>query len=171
MITKRMKIIPKRMGSFILKKPIKGVTYFLINFAFQTPKIKLKFTYNNVMDSKRQLKVARLIQKEMSQLFISNLRELVQGEMVTVSYVKMTPDLREARIYLSFMLKKDYQPLMDNLNANLSKVRGALGRNLGKSMRVIPSIEFYYDDTFDYTDKMNAILDDLNIPKKDDKKD
>ncbi len=158
------------MGSFILKKPIKGVTYFLSNFVFQSPKIKLKFTYNNVMDSKRQLKVARLIQKEMSQLFITNLRELVSGEMVTVSYVKVTPDLREARIYLSFMLKKDYKPLMDNLNKNISKVRGALGRNLGKSMRVIPSLEFYYDDTFDYTDEMNALLEKLDIPKKDDDK-
>ena len=80
------------------------------------------------MDSKRQLKVSRLIQKELSQLFITNLREIVNGEMVTVSYVKVTPDLREARIFLSFMLKKDYQGLMDNLNHNVSKVRGALGK-------------------------------------------
>lgn len=120
------------------------------------------------MDSKRQLKVSRLIQKELSQLFITSLRELVLGEMVTVSYVKVTPDLREARIYLSFMLKKDYQPLLDNLNRNLSKVRGAIGKSLGKSMRVIPSFEFYYDDTFDYTDEMNHLIDGLNIPKKED---
>jgi ribosome-binding factor A len=119
------------------------------------------------MDSKRQLKVARLIQKELSQLFITNLRELVLGEMVTVSYVKVTPDLREARVYLSFMLKKDYQPLMDNLNNHVSKVRGAIGKNLGNSMRVVPSFEFYYDDTFDYTDEMNALLEGLDIPKKD----
>tara|TARA_B100000809_G_scaffold28195_1_gene24474 strand:+ start:1576 stop:1947 length:372 start_codon:yes stop_codon:yes gene_type:complete len=122
------------------------------------------------MDSKRQLKVARLIQKELSQLFITNLRELVLGEMVTVSYVKVTPDLREARVYLSFMLKKDYQPLMDNLNNHVSKVRGAIGNNLGKSMRVVPSFEFYYDDTFDYTDEMNALLEGLDIPKKEDDK-
>ena len=119
------------------------------------------------MDSKRQLKVARLIQKELSQLFITTLRELVLGEMVTVSYVKVTPDLREAKVYLSFMLKKDYQPLIDNLNHHLSKVRGAIGKNLGKSMRVVPSFEFYYDDTFDYTDEMNTLLDGLDIPKKD----
>ena len=122
------------------------------------------------MDSKRQLKVARLIQKELSQLFITSLRELVLGEMVTVSYVKMTPDLREVRVYLSFMLKKDYKPLLDNLNNNISKVRGAIGKSLGKSMRVVPSFEFYYDDTFDYTDEMNALLDGLDIPKKDDDK-
>ena len=119
------------------------------------------------MDSKRQLKVSRLIQKELSQLFVTSLRELVYGEMVTVSYVKITPDLREARVYLSFMLKKDYQPLMVNLNQHVSKIRGAIGKNLGKSMRVVPSFEFYYDDTFDYTDEMNALLDGLDIPKKD----
>ena len=71
------------------------------------------------MDSKRQLKVARLIQKELSQLFITDLRDMVNGEMATVSYVKVTPDLREVRVYLSFMLKKDYQGIIDNLNHNV----------------------------------------------------
>jgi len=122
------------------------------------------------MDSKRQLKVARLIQKELSQLFSTTLQELAGGEMVTVSYVKMTPDLREARVYLSFMLKKDYKSLIENINNHVSKIRGAIGKNLGKSMRVVPSFEFYYDDTFDYTDEMNTLLDGLDIPKKEDDK-
>ena len=102
------------------------------------------------MDSKRQLKVSRLIQKELSQLFITDLKELTGGNMVTVSYVKVTPDLREVRVYLSFMLNKNYEPIIQNLNDNTSKVRGAIGKNLGKSMRVIPTFEFFYDDTFDY---------------------
>lgn len=120
------------------------------------------------MDSKRQLKVARLIQKELSQLFITDLRDMVNGEMATVSYVKVTPDLREVRVYLSFMLKKDYQGIIDNLNHNVSKLRGVVGKKLGKSMRVVPTFQFYYDETFDYTDEMNDLLGSLNIPKKDD---
>jgi ribosome-binding factor A len=123
------------------------------------------------MDSKRQLKVSKLIQKELSQLFITDLKELTGGHMITVSFVKVTPDLREAKVYLSFMLNKNYAPLLSQLNENVSKIRGAIGRNLGKSMRVVPSFEFYYDDTFDYTDEMNTLLDSLNIPNEDNKDD
>ena len=117
------------------------------------------------MESKRQLKVSRLIQKELSQLFITDLKALTEGNMVTVSYVKVTPDLREVRVYLSFMLNKNHEPLIKHLNDNTSKVRGAIGKRLGKSMRVIPTFSFFYDDTFDYTDQMNNLLDSLDIPE------
>ena len=117
------------------------------------------------MDSKRQLKVSRLIQKELSQLFLSELNELTSGQMITISYVKSTPDLREVKVYVSFMLAPNYEEIIRNINNNIAKVRGSLGKKLAKSMRVIPTLEFFYDDTFDYTDKMNNLLDDLNIPK------
>ena len=69
------------------------------------------------------------------------------------------------------MLNKNYQPLVDSLNDNTSKIRGVIGKKLGKSMRVIPTFEFFYDDTFDYTDEMNNLLDSLNIPKENDNDD
>lgn len=120
------------------------------------------------MDSKRQLKVSRLIQKELSQLFLTELRELTGGQMITISYVKVTPDLREVKVYVSFMLAPNYQEIIKKINDSIGLVRGSLGKKLAKSMRVIPTLEFFYDDTFDYTDKMNDLLDGLDIPKKED---
>ncbi len=117
------------------------------------------------MDSKRQLKVSRLIQKELSQLFLSELRDLTGGQMITISYVKVTPDLREVKVYVSFMLSPNHEAIIKNINNSIGLVRGVIGKKLAKSMRVIPSFEFFYDDTFDYTDKMNNLLDGLDIPK------
>ena len=119
------------------------------------------------MESKRQLKVSRLIQKELSQLFLTELRDLTGGQMITISYVKVSPDLREVKVYVSFMLATNYKEIINNINQSIGLVRGVLGKKLAKSMRVIPTLEFFYDDTFDYTDKMNNLLDGLDIPKDD----
>ena len=137
---------------------------FLANFE----QLKQSSHKSRLMDSKRQLKVSRLIQKELSQLFLTELRELTGGQMTTISYVKVTPDLREVKVYVSFMLAPNYQEIIKKINDSIGLVRGVLGKKLAKSMRVIPTLEFFYDDTFEYTDKMNDLLDGLDIPKKED---
>jgi len=88
---------------------------------------------------------------------------------VTITDVVMSPDLGLARVYISVFPIKYADELIDVINSNKSKVRGALGRAIGNQVRVTPELAFFLDATAEQADKMDKLLDSLNIsPKAED---
>jgi len=112
----------------------------------------------------RQQKFARLIQKEMSDIFHRDRRGILENEFITITDVRMSPDLGVAKIYLSMMLAKDKQGVLDRINLRKSEIRKALGDKIRKQARIIPELVFFIDDVEEKAIKMDALIDSLKIP-------
>ena len=119
------------------------------------------------MESKRQQKVARQIQKDLGDIFQKEARHLVNGTMVTITGVRMTPDLGIARAYLSFLPEKNKNVVFDGIQENVRFIRQKLGERVRHQLRIVPELEFYLDDTAEYAAKMDALFADLVIPPAD----
>lgn len=117
------------------------------------------------MESKRQAKVSRLLQRELGVILQKNAQQLVNHAFITVTKVSVTIDLSHAKVYVSFMNHETPQPLVDKLNEHVGEVKLALGRVLKNEMRKLPSLTFFYDDRLDYADRIDDILNE--IKKKD----
>lgn len=115
-------------------------------------------------ESKRQQKFSRLLQKELSDVFQRDIQHLLKNTFVTVSDVRMSPDLSVAKVNLGFMLAQNPEELLENINTHKKEVRGALGRRIGKDVRHIPELIFYLNQGADYASRMDQIIQDLNIP-------
>ena len=118
-------------------------------------------------ESKRQQKFARLLQKELSEVFQRDIKHLLKNTFVTVTNIRMSPDLSVAKVDLSFMLAPNPQQILETLNEHKSEVRGALGRRIGKDVRHIPELIFYLNEGADYASRMDRIISDLHIPPAD----
>jgi len=121
------------------------------------------------MDSQRQKKFSKLIQKDLSEIFVSDAKHLFTGTFITVTNVRITPDLGLAKIYLSFFLSKDQNALLENIRENGKEIKKLLAARIRNQARVIPELQFFIDDTAEYADKMNKIINDLNIPPEENK--
>jgi ribosome-binding factor A len=110
------------------------------------------------MDSIRQSKMSRLLQKELASYFQAESRNLFHGKMITVTVVRVSPDMGLAKVYLSvFPFAKD-DPTIDLISQNSKTIRIALGRNIRHQVRVIPELAFYLDDSIDYLDHIDKLL-------------
>ncbi len=116
--------------------------------------------------SKRQQQFSKLIQKEISHIFQLEFSGDFTGSLVTVTDVSMSPDLGLARIYISIFPVNKTETIIDHINANKGKVRGRLGRSIGKEIRVVPELAFFADRTSETAYKMDALIESLDIPKK-----
>ncbi|MEO9146305.1 MAG: 30S ribosome-binding factor RbfA [Ginsengibacter sp.] len=112
-------------------------------------------------EGKRQKQVAIEIAKEMNEIFLKMALTMMEGGMVSISSVKITPDLYEARIYLSFFQVKDADKALEKFKDLSSEIRGELGRRMRHQLRSIPQLTFYQDDTLDYVFKIEKLLDDI----------
>lgn len=83
---------------------------------------------------------------------------------VTVSRVEVSPDLGLAKIYLSFLLDKD-RPVFEKLNERKSELRKHLGNRIGKSVRIVPEIALFMDDSASYAQHMDKVISSLDIPE------
>lgn len=119
------------------------------------------------MENKRQKKVARQLQKDLGEIFQQGTNSHFNGAFITVTDVKMTPDLGLARVYLSFLVSKDAEQGFDAILENSSYIRGELGRRVGKQMRKVPGLEFFIDNTAEEIEKVEKLFKDLNIPPKE----
>jgi len=109
------------------------------------------------MESTRQKKVARLLQKEMGLIFQKKTSEL-GGKMITVTIVRMSPDLSVAKIYLSFYpLNEKEDPLLI-IKEHSSQIRFELGKKIRNQVRIIPELFFYIDDSLNYIEKIEGLL-------------
>jgi ribosome-binding factor A len=112
----------------------------------------------------RQEKFAKLIQRDMGELFQSHRHEWLAGEFVTISGVQVSPDLGYVKIYLSLFNSKHRQQVMENMELYNRDIRRELAARLKNQVRKIPEIMFFEDDTLDYVDKMDQIFKNLTPP-------
>lgn len=117
-------------------------------------------------EGKRQKQVAIEISKELNDIFLKMNLNMQNGGMVSISSVKVTPDLYEARIYLSFFKIKDDEEVLEKFKSRTSEIRGELGKRMRHQLRIIPQLTFFKDDTLDHVFKIEKLLDDLKKEPK-----
>jgi len=110
------------------------------------------------MDSIRQEKIARLIQREIGSIFTKGEVTVAPKIMITVTKVRVSSDLSIAKIYLSLFPAADKKEVMENIIFHGGEIRYALGRRVGKQLRHTPELQFYLDDSFDYAAKIDQLL-------------
>ena len=112
------------------------------------------------MQSTRQNKISRLIQQDMGEIFLKEMKPVLGQSLITVTGVRITPDLSIARIHVSIfpiggVTKEQVMALIQENNADL---RRRLGMREGKQLRIIPQLEFYIDDSLDYIENIEKLL-------------
>ena len=109
------------------------------------------------MQETRQNKIARLLQKELSLIFQSQTRAM-HGVMVSVTRVKVSPDLSVCTAYLSIFPSEKGKELLANIKANDKTIRYELGTRVRNQLRIIPELRFFIDDSLDYLDRIDELL-------------
>lgn len=109
-------------------------------------------------ESKRQKQVGKLILEEMGGIFQREGLSMVNGGLVSISKVIVTPDLLEARIYLSLFQISEPKEMMHAIQDRTKELRKLLGLRVKNQLRRVPELQFYQDDTLDYVYKMEAIF-------------
>ncbi|MDE6352981.1 MAG: 30S ribosome-binding factor RbfA [Muribaculaceae bacterium] len=110
------------------------------------------------MESTRQAKISRLIQKELSEIFRQQTAK-THGVIVSVSSVKVSPDLSIARAYLSVFPSDKGAEMIDSINRNARTIRYELAQKVRFQLRKTPELSFHLDDSLDYIEKIDALLD------------
>ena len=108
--------------------------------------------------STRQLKVAREIQKDLAEIIRSKGMAAFGGAMVTVSEVRISPDLSVAKVYVSIFPSEKQSEVMGSLQDQNRLLRGELGRKVGKQLRIVPELVFYLDTSIDYAEHIDELL-------------
>ncbi|QNF32605.1 30S ribosome-binding factor RbfA [Adhaeribacter swui] len=119
------------------------------------------------MESKRQQKFAKLIQKELAEVFQRECSHLFTGAFVSVSVVRVSPDLGVAKVYLSMLVGANAKELLQQVKLNTKTIRHLLAQRIKKQVRVIPELIFYLDDTAEYAARMEELFSGLEIPPAD----
>ncbi len=109
------------------------------------------------MESTRQHKIARLIQKDMSDILLRYARTL-QGTLISVSEVRVTPDLSLAHIYISIFPQDKVATTMEQITENTHRFRGEMGTLERHQLRIIPEIVFHLDETIDRMERIDELL-------------
>ena len=106
----------------------------------------------------RQNKVSRLIQREIADIILQINKTKHHGKLISVSVVRVIKDMGIARIYLSIYPSSFSKEILDGIQLSKKSIRGELGRRIGKSVRIIPELEFYIDDSLDYIKNIDNLL-------------
>ena len=109
------------------------------------------------METTRQNKIARLIQKELSEIFLLQTKAM-PGVLVSVSIVRISPDMSYARVYLSVFPSERSEEIVKNINANMKAIRFELGNRVRHQLRIIPELKFFVDDSLDYAAHIDELL-------------
>lgn len=109
------------------------------------------------METTRQNKIARLIQKELSEIFLLQTKSM-PGVLVSVSIVRISSDMSYARVYLSVFPSERSEEIVKNINANMKSIRFELGNRVRHQLRIIPELKFFVDDSLDYAEKIDELL-------------
>jgi ribosome-binding factor A len=119
-----------------------------------------------MQEGKRQKQVAAVIQQELNNIFMRLGINMIDGGMVSISSVKVTPDLLEARIYLSLFKVADANAAMKKIQSLAWEIKKELSERVKHQLRRIPLLQFYLDDTLDYVFKMEDIFKQINEEEK-----
>ena len=116
------------------------------------------------MDSKRQQKYSRLIQRDLGEIFQRDTKGMFGNAFITVSRVEVSPDLGVAKVYLSFMMVPDKEAMLKEVRIQTKVIRNTLGIKIRHQARIIPQLVFFLDESVDYAMKMDGVFKDLHIP-------
>ena len=109
------------------------------------------------METTRQNKIARLIQKELSDIFQKQ-TSAMRGVLVSVSAVRISPDMSVCRAYLSVFPSDRNEEIVKNINDNVKSIRFELGGRVRHQLRIIPELKFFVDDSLDYIENIDKLL-------------
>ncbi len=112
------------------------------------------------MTTTRQHKVSRLLQKELGDYFQKNGSKFTGGKMVTVTVVRISPDLGVTKVYLSIFPGEGLEEAMQAITDKVGLIRSEMGKRLKNQLRHIPEFVFYLDDSLDYIDRIDNLLND-----------
>ena len=109
------------------------------------------------MQETRQNRIARLLQKELAEIFQGQTRKL-HGVLVSVTRVRVSPDLSICTAYLSIFPSERGEELLTNITANEKTLRYELGKRVHNQLRIIPALRFFKDDSLDYMERIDELL-------------
>jgi ribosome-binding factor A len=109
------------------------------------------------MDNTRLQKIERLIQKDLGEIFLYQAKQM-PGILVSVTGVRMSSDLSVSRVYLSIFPSEKGNGILENINSNKKSVRYELGLRIGKQIRRIPELIFFLDDSINYLENIDHLL-------------
>lgn len=123
------------------------------------------------MDNTRQQKISRLIQQELGDIFLREMKPTLGNSLITVTSVRITPDLSIARVHISIMpignipayrgtpeAPATKQGIIDAILTHAGDIRRRLGNRVGKQLRIIPQLDYYLDDSLDYVEHIEQLL-------------
>lgn len=111
------------------------------------------------MESKRQDRINKLLQIEMGEIIQQEMKHVTKGALVTVTKIQVSPDLSIAKTFLSLFATPDKAALMADFKKHTGEIRGKLGNRIRHQLRVVPDLHFYLDDSLDYIENIDRLLD------------
>lgn len=112
------------------------------------------------METIRQDRINNLLQKDLGEIFQLEMSHVATGAMITVTKVKVTPDLSLAKVYLSIFASDNKKEIVEKIKKHTKEVRGKLGKRVKNQLRVVPELNFYLDDSLDYIENIDNLLSD-----------
>ena len=112
----------------------------------------------------RQQKYARLIQKELSDIFQRDKKGILENAFISIAEVKVSPDLSVAKVYLSMLLAKDKQKTLEKITLRKNEIRKELGEKIGKQVRIVPELVFFIDEVEENATRIEELIKNLHIP-------
>jgi ribosome-binding factor A len=116
-----------------------------------------------MLEGKRQKQVAAVLEKDLNEIFQRKGLTMMDGGMVSIAAVKITPDLFDARIYLSMFQVKDAVGALNKIQEQAWEIKKELTTRVRHQLRSMPQLTFYIDDTLDYVDKMEVLFKEIKI--------
>ncbi len=110
------------------------------------------------MNSRRQEKFAKLVQRDLGDIFLQKTPSLFKGNFITISSVSVSPDMGYAKVYLSFFKVGNKNDLLDLVQLHKKEIRHELAAKIKNQVRKIPELEFYLDDSLDYVEHMEEVF-------------
>jgi ribosome-binding factor A len=118
------------------------------------------------MESKRQQKFSGVIQQDLAAIFQREGMNYLPNTLITITKVRVTPDLALARIFLSFFNNANPQTALQTIKLHASEIRYKLGARIKDQVRIIPQLEFFIDDTGDYVERMDKLFEKISREEK-----
>ncbi|BCI63820.1 MULTISPECIES: 30S ribosome-binding factor RbfA [Bacteroidales] len=109
------------------------------------------------METTRQSKISRLLQKDLSDIFLNETRK-THGVLISVSVVRVSPDLSVAKVYLSIFPSEKAQEILDSIRLNARNIRYELAQRIRFQLRKTPELSFFLDDSLDYIENIDMLL-------------
>ncbi len=116
------------------------------------------------METKRQHKFSRLILRDLADIFQHDFRDSFTPAFVTLTGVEISPDLSVASVYVSVLPSHEKQRVIEAIEQKKSHIRGALGKRIGKQVRIVPELRFFLDETQEQAEQIEELFKGLDIP-------